>query len=227
MITSYSPPTLSVAPQKFTNFEHGTRVPLIVSAPWLPGSAGARSPALASLVDVFPTMAALAGVPAPAAYGLDGQDLSPVLTGAPPQLRNYSLSVYPRCPADTKNASNFWADNDCLLVERSAFPFMGLSLRADRWRYTEWRAWNGSSLAPIVVEGADPDDPALVAVELYDHTGDDGGSFDGPYEVANLAGDPGHAAVCAGLAAVLRAVYPDWAVATPAAYDAWRAARSA
>jgi hypothetical protein len=223
-------------------------VPLIISAPWLPGSAGLRSPALASLVDVFPTMAALAGVPAPAAYGLDGQDLSPVLLAAaaaaaaseggggavppapaaPAALRNYSLSVFPRCPADVTDPSKFWEDNDCLMTERSAFPFMGLSLRGDRWRYTEWRAWNGSALAPIVVAGGGSGggaDPALVAVELYDHAGDDGSSFDGPYEVHNLAGQPAHAGVQAALAADLRAVYPAWSVATPPAYAAWRAAQ--
>ena len=42
--------------QKFSNFEHGVRVPLIMRAPWLPQSAGTRTNALAELVDVFPTV---------------------------------------------------------------------------------------------------------------------------------------------------------------------------
>ena len=42
--------------QKFSNFEHGTRVPLIMRVPWLPQSKGQRSSVLAELIDVFPTM---------------------------------------------------------------------------------------------------------------------------------------------------------------------------
>ena len=38
--------------QKFTNWETGVRVPLMVRAPWLPGSAGRRSDTLAELVKV-------------------------------------------------------------------------------------------------------------------------------------------------------------------------------
>ena len=129
-------------------------------------------------IDVFPTVASLAGVPAPPAYALDGQDVSPLIhqqhkmklaptdisgsgrcdggdeattalypnsnynnnsisadeTRSAPTLllRNYTLSVYPRCPADVVNASNFWANNDCMMTERSAFPFMGISIRTDR-----------------------------------------------------------------------------------------------
>lgn len=209
-------------------------MPLVISAPWLPGSAGMRSSALASLVDVFPTMSTLAGVPAPPSYGLDGQDLSVVMgggggvqaleayaertvTGAmqpqqAPSLRNYSLSVYPRCPANVTDPSKYWADNDCLMTERSLFPFMGLSLRTDRFRYTEWRAWNGSALAPIATESGAGADPALVAVELYDHAGDDGSSFDGPYEVQNLAGQAAYAPQQAELASLLRTAYPNWSV---------------
>jgi iduronate 2-sulfatase len=47
--------------EKFTEFEHGTRVPLIIRAPWRQIWAGLRVTALASLVDVYPTLADLAG----------------------------------------------------------------------------------------------------------------------------------------------------------------------
>ena len=247
--------------EKFTNFEHGTRVPLIISAPWIPGSAGTRTMALASLVDIFPTMASLAGVPAPESYGLEGQDLTPALAHAAQRslegrgiaapvssasssgstepsasgLRNYTLSVYARCPSNVANASLFWQDNSCLTTERSEFPFFGMSIRTDRWRYTEWRRWNGTQLAPIAggsgrvaaerqqrlgsssssvgdaaAAGAAAGD-ALIAVELYDHQGDDGNSFDGAYEVQNLAGNPSYATEQAQLAAQLKSVYPTWA----------------
>ena len=48
----------------------------------------------------------------------------------------------------------------------SEIEVMGLSVRDDRWRYTEWVRWNGTALAPIWSE--------LKAAELYDHEGDDG-----------------------------------------------------
>ena len=45
---------------KMTNFELGTRVPLIISAPWLTASKGRRSMALAEAVDLYPTLSELA-----------------------------------------------------------------------------------------------------------------------------------------------------------------------
>ena len=203
-------------------------------------------------------MASLAGVPVPESYGLEGQDLSPALAQVAQQrlqgrgisggsaavedvsnwstssaaagLRNFTLSVYPRCPADVTNSSNFWKHNDCTFTERTEFPFFGISIRTETFRYTEWRAWNGSQLAPVlgssdekqqqqqqqegaVVTGAAGRgaNPALIAVELYDHTGDDGNSFDGAYEVVNLAGNPSYASQQAQLAALLRSSYPTWA----------------
>ena len=50
--------------RKFTNFELGTRVPLIISAPWIVNQPQ-RSDALVELVDVLPTIAELAGIPLP------------------------------------------------------------------------------------------------------------------------------------------------------------------
>jgi arylsulfatase A-like enzyme len=47
--------------EKFTTWEAGTRVPLIVRAPWLANSSGLRVDTPAELVDVMPTLAALQG----------------------------------------------------------------------------------------------------------------------------------------------------------------------
>ena len=57
-------------------------------------------------------------------------------------------------------------DNSCLEVERTSFTWMGYSMRTDRFRYTEWVRWNGSTLSPVWSD--------RVSVELYDHQGDDG-----------------------------------------------------
>jgi len=230
--------------EKFTCWEHGTRIPLVVRAPWLPGlRPGARVVAPVQAIDVFPTLAELAGVPVPPEYALDGVSLVPLLTGhtaggttaghgsamaaaagadadsyagsgfdanasAQPHLQvrlrgapTYALSVFPRCPADLANASMFWSDNDCMLTERSAFSFMGVSLRVAEYRYTEWLHWNASALRPRF-------DAPPVGVELYNHSGDDGSSFDGPFEQHNHAGKPAYAAVQAALALQMRSVYP-------------------
>jgi len=200
--------------EKFTVWEAGTRVPLIVRAPWL-GAGGRTVTELAELIDVMPTIAELAGVPLPASYGADGESLVPALLRAagaagagaapppppPPHGGRYALSICPRCPADTTNSSDFWRANDCLLVERSRFAFMGVSVRTETWRYSEWRAWDGAALAPVWA--APP-----VGVELYSHAGDAGNitTYD-DFEVVNQHGDPALAGVEAELAALLRSAY--------------------
>lgn len=59
---------------KFTLWEEATRVPFIIFDPRRPA---ARVAAPVSLVDIYPTVAAMAGVAAPA--GLDGRSLVPLL----------------------------------------------------------------------------------------------------------------------------------------------------
>ena len=61
---------------KMTNFELGTRVPLIVSAPKL-ANAGQRTRALVELVDLYPTLAQLCGLTRPA--HLEGTSFAPLL----------------------------------------------------------------------------------------------------------------------------------------------------
>lgn len=95
---------------KHTNFELDARVPLIVSAPGFEG--GKRSSALVEIVDLFPTMVALAGGEMPEA--LDGKSLLPVLEDPSATLRDFALSEYRRGKT------------------------LGFTLRTERWRYTEW-----------------------------------------------------------------------------------------
>ncbi|NBV87042.1 MAG: DUF229 domain-containing protein, partial [Verrucomicrobia bacterium] len=61
--------------QKQSLFERSARVPLIVSAPGMPKSQGAAAPV--GMIDIYPTVASLAGLPAP--EYLDGKDLTPSL----------------------------------------------------------------------------------------------------------------------------------------------------
>ena len=65
---------------KMSTFEGGHRVPAIV---WAPGRIppGTQTDALASTIDVLPTIASLTGTPLPAGRTVDGVDISPILTG--------------------------------------------------------------------------------------------------------------------------------------------------
>lgn len=70
---------------KGTTFEGGVRVPAIF---WWPGTvAPGVVREMGSLLDVLPTLAALAGAPLPAGRTLDGYDLSGVLQGRGPSPR--------------------------------------------------------------------------------------------------------------------------------------------
>ena len=83
-------------------------------------------------------------------------------------------------------------------MERTSFTYMGYSIRTDRYRYTEWLAWNGSALAP-----ARP--LRLRASELYDHDGDDGAWTDPDgYENVNIVATAAKPLISA-LSAQLRA----------------------
>eukprot|EP01047_Picozoa_sp_COSAG01_P009611 COSAG01_NODE_397_length_17560_cov_111.258347_7_plen_172_part_00 len=66
-----------------TAFELGVHVPLIIRAPGFPSSYGQHTRALAEAVDLYPTLASLAGLPDPrtafaGSAGINGSDLAPV-----------------------------------------------------------------------------------------------------------------------------------------------------
>lgn len=65
---------------KMSTFEGGQRVPAII---WAPGRipSGTETSALASTIDILPTIASLTGTALPAHRTIDGVDISPLLTG--------------------------------------------------------------------------------------------------------------------------------------------------
>ena len=75
---------------KMTTFEGGQRVPCIM---WAPGRipAGTQCDALASTIDILPTIAALTGAPLPKDRTIDGIDISALLTGGAKSARNEFL----------------------------------------------------------------------------------------------------------------------------------------
>jgi iduronate 2-sulfatase len=106
---------------KTSNFELDARVPLIIAAPGR--KAAQRTDAIVELVDLYPTLADLCGLEAPA--NLAGKSLRPVLDEPAAKVKDGAITQHPR-PA------YYTDDNDPMTA-------MGYSLRTDRYRYTEWR----------------------------------------------------------------------------------------
>jgi len=95
---------------KNTLFDRSCRAPLIIAGPGVkPGTARG----LVEFVDLYPTIAELCGVTAPA--GLAGQSLRPILADPSRPGKAAALTIVTRGPQQR-----------------------GDSIRTDRWRYTEW-----------------------------------------------------------------------------------------
>ena len=126
---------------KTSNFELDAHVPLMIAAPGV-SRAGSRSDSLVELLDLFPTLVDLCGLPKP--DGLEGASLSPALRDPATPIKPAAFTQHPR-PA--------YYDR-----EPSKTPTaMGCSVRTSLVRYTEWRDWRTG---------------AVVARELYDAQSD-------------------------------------------------------
>lgn len=101
---------------KRTNFEIDTRVPLIVCSPDQ-AMKGRTSDALVELVDVYPTLTELAGLPLPP--GLEGASMAPLLAEPSRTWKTAAFSQFIRLENKQK--------------------VMGYSVRTENFRYTEWR----------------------------------------------------------------------------------------
>lgn len=97
--------------QKQHLFEEATRVPFILRAPWLNRTRGRATRQITELVDLYPTIAELAGLTPPP--GLQGASLLPLLKDP-----------------DSKD----WKKAFAFTISRSG----GESIRTHDWRYTQW-----------------------------------------------------------------------------------------
>ncbi len=105
---------------KGTNFELDTRVPLIMRVPGVT-TGGAATEALIEYVDIYPTLAELAGLPVP--QDLDGASLVPILQDPRRPGREIVLSQFSRP------------------FKPSIPEVMGYSIRTETHRYTRWVQW--------------------------------------------------------------------------------------
>jgi iduronate 2-sulfatase len=105
---------------KHSNYEQATRIPLLISAPGI-SRRPARTTALAETVDLYPTLAELAGLPAPnVPQGLEGKSLVPVLKRPSRDGKEAVFHVYPRSrPGDG--------------------AILGRAVRTERYRLVEWK----------------------------------------------------------------------------------------
>ncbi|KAL3895272.1 MAG: hypothetical protein SGPRY_013554 [Prymnesium sp.] len=175
---------------KWSNWEVATRSLLMIRAPWLPETAGRRLLDPVELVDLFPTVATLVGVPVPPSgegyEELGGRDLSPLVTGSRNSTGTAAFSQMARCwpPAAPHNASSFSSMGQCDQIPPSEYAFMGYSIRTASRRYTQWVpvSWDAHSQRQL------PQWDAFVGEELYDHSDDRGGShWNVRFENENLA----------------------------------------
>ena len=104
-------------------------------------AAGRRTNALVEFVDLYPTLADLAGLPVPKV--LEGRSLKPLLNNAEQTGKPAAFSQYPRGRR------------------------MGYSMRTNRWRYTEWidRSTGKSTAHELYDHEQDPGETVNVAQE--------------------------------------------------------------
>ena len=100
---------------KHTNFEQANRIPIVISAPGV-ARASESSRQLAETVDIFPTVAELAGLPEPKVpQQIDGVSLVPVLKNPSVRVRDHAFHAYPRGRK------------------------LGRAIRTERYRFVEWK----------------------------------------------------------------------------------------
>ncbi|MEM9400722.1 MAG: sulfatase, partial [Verrucomicrobiota bacterium] len=142
---------------KVTVFELGSRAPMIIWAPQAKGM-GNSTKAIMEFIDLYPTLIDYAGLEAP--HKLSGVSLRQVLDD----------------PANSGKQAAYSQINH-------GKKGIGLSVRTDRWRYTEW--------------GKD----GKFGVELYDHDKDSGEHY-------NLGNNPEYADIRKKLSKLLLVGFP-------------------
>ncbi len=100
---------------KHVNYEIANNIPLMIKAPGVT-KAGSSTEQLAETVDIYPTLADLAGLPRPnTTQPLDGESMVPVLKDPEARVSDHAYHTYPRGKR------------------------IGRAIRTDRYRLVEWK----------------------------------------------------------------------------------------
>ncbi|MBA3296118.1 MAG: sulfatase [Acidobacteria bacterium] len=102
--------------QKQSLFEEGARFPLIIAAPGR--QRGRKSARVVEALDLYPTLAELAGIPPP--KEVEGRSLVALLDRVDAPWDKPAVTEQVRRPG------------------QDAPPILGRTIRTERWRYTEW-----------------------------------------------------------------------------------------
>ncbi len=106
---------------KWTNFELGTRVPLIISSPKIT-KPQTRTNSIVELIDIYPTLLEINQLSKRKGYEkLDGQSLVAVLKNPEVKNKPYAVSQIARP-----------------IGSGADFPIVGSTIRSDNFRYTTW-----------------------------------------------------------------------------------------
>jgi iduronate 2-sulfatase len=126
-------------------------------------SIGKVTAVLAEAVDLYPTLAALVGLPPPQSAGqqINGTSLVPAFedpAGAEGSagLKQAAFSQFAK--PYRSQPFVFWPT-----PQRNATEIMGYTVRVDEWRYTCWFGFDGATQTPNREE--------ILGRELYDHRG--------------------------------------------------------
>lgn len=172
---------------KATNYEIGTRVPLMVSTPGMSASIkGAKTKSLVELMDIYPTLCELTNSPLP--QHLEGASFAKILSDPSIKTREAAFSQFPN-PALREWAANPLSEgmrktyfgplieevegkikaqqkekwNKDLFENR----LMGYAMRTEKYRLVVWKDFTKKDADPIFIE-------------VYDHDDD-------PFETKNIA----------------------------------------
>ncbi len=107
---------------KHSNYEQANRIPIMFAAPGItqPNTVTRQ---LAETVDIYPTLAELAGLPAPRApQPIDGTSLVPVLKNPDHRVKDHVYHSFPK---------------------RADVPRIGCAIRTERYRLVAWKPVSG------------------------------------------------------------------------------------
>jgi iduronate 2-sulfatase len=155
-------------------FERSTRTPMIIAGAGV-GAANQRSARIVELLDLYPTLADMAGIDTPQA--VEGRSLRPLLDDPRAEWDHAAFSQSLRTIAPALRTGEQRQGRGGGRGGRATPPLAGYSIRTERWRYIEW-------------------DDGRAGQELFDE-------FNDPGEVQNLAAEPAYASVLAELKAQL------------------------